>query len=142
MKILQGHGGMVMVQSMNYSSLVQWLMIILLTTNTQGYWAVGIIYNNTSFESSLDQGLKKLSLNVSALFVAQLWCLKVVIRVLHKHLWQELDSGVDGLKFLSQLRSNVDEKRTKLCLYMFLSLILLLQMVVFGLIGIVEVKKC
>ena len=37
---------------------------------------LGIIYKNLSFESSLDQGFKKLSLNDVASFVAQLWCLK------------------------------------------------------------------
>ena len=35
------------------------------------------IYNNISFESSLDQGFKKLSLNDVASFVAQLWCIKL-----------------------------------------------------------------
>ena len=35
------------------------------------------MYNNISFESYLDQGSKKLSLNDVASFVAQLWCLKV-----------------------------------------------------------------
>ena len=37
----------------------------------------GIIYDNITFESFLDHGLKKLSLNDIALFVAELQCLKV-----------------------------------------------------------------
>ena len=37
---------------------------------------LGIVYNNISFESSVDQGFKKLSFNDVASFVAQLWCLK------------------------------------------------------------------
>ena len=38
---------------------------------------LGIIYNNISFESLVDQGFKKLSPDDVASFVAQLWCLKV-----------------------------------------------------------------
>ena len=38
---------------------------------------LAVIYNSISFESSLDQGFKILSLNDVALFIAQLWCIKV-----------------------------------------------------------------
>ena len=37
---------------------------------------LAVIYNSISFESSLDQGFK-MSLNDVALFIAQLWCIKV-----------------------------------------------------------------
>ena len=49
------------------------LMVIKCTIVKHGIYK----YNKISFESSLDQVFKKLSLNDVASFVEQLWCLKV-----------------------------------------------------------------